>query len=188
MPSSPPEPTQIELAYQRQPDDVTVFQQELVIDRPDLKVTFMPDSPFDRQLKVAIEGRPTTIAEPGSPLIWFVFPGTWYDIGAFHLRDGTFTGYYTNFIRPPTLEGHRWKMVDLCLDLWLGANDSIEVLDRDEFEAAVSKGWIDSPTAKRVELELAGVRAAAEAGEWPPEPVRDLDLPAVHRLRQSGSD
>jgi predicted RNA-binding protein associated with RNAse of E/G family len=169
----------IEIHYRRGPDRLQVFIQDLVVDEPELKVTL---TNYTEETPLAVAGR--TILEPGAPVVWFVTPGGWYDFGLFHLRDGTPTGCYTNFIRPPRMGRERWEMEDLCLDHWLGIDGSTEILDREEFEAAIDEGWIDVETAERVLEELELVITEAASGRWPPEWARELDLPKVRELQQ----
>jgi predicted RNA-binding protein associated with RNAse of E/G family len=168
----------VEIHYRRPPERLDVFVQELIIDRPELKVTFQEQTPVPG----ALLARDRVILEPGAPVVWFIFPGQWYDLGRFHLRDGTFTGYYTNLIRPPIIRGSTVTMQDLCLDLWIDAAGECEVLDEEEFDTAVAAGWIDRAAASRARDELERARAAARAGHWPPAVVRDYDLRRVRGL------
>lgn len=168
----------VEIHYRRFPDRLDVFEQQVVVELPDVIVTLHESPPPGAEL--AVDGR--TVFEPGSPIVWFVFPGTWYDMGRFHLRDGTFTGYYVNLITPPELSGGVWHMVDLCLDLWISPSGAYRVLDQDDFDEAVDRGWIDSTTAERARLELDGLIAAVRSGAWPPAVAREYDLARVREL------
>jgi len=170
---------QIEIRYHRPPDRLDVFFQDLVVDDPDLKITLHDPSTIGNTITIGDR----VVFEPEAPIVWFVFPGGWYDIGRFHLKDGIFTGYYVNLIAPPQLDGNVWTMVDLCLDLWLDANGQLQVLDRDEFDEAVDRGWIDGVTAHRAREELARVIDGIATGTWPPEMVLDHDLERVRTLR-----
>ena len=168
----------VEIHYHRSPADTRLYQQRLVVSRPDLKVTFAER--FEAEGPIEVAGR--SVLEPGAPVVWFVIPGRWYDLGLFHLRDGTFTGYYTNMIAPPRIQGARWQLRDLYLDLWMSVDGSMEVLDRDEFEAAVARGWVDAATARRVVEELDSIVAKAKLGRWPPDEIRRFDLERVRAL------
>ncbi len=60
----------------------------------------------------------------------------WYNIFEIHDGDdGRLKGWYCNVGRPATLGEGTVSYVDLALDLWISADGSQTVLDRDEFEA-----------------------------------------------------
>jgi predicted RNA-binding protein associated with RNAse of E/G family len=168
----------VEIHYHRPPGRLDVFVQELVLDRPDYKVTLHDPATLAATLKVGEE----VIYEPGAAIVWFVFPDSWHDLGRFHLEDDTFTGYYVNLITPVQLDGATWKMFDLCLDLWVDADGRFQVLDQDEFDEAVDRHWIDPATAARARSELSRIVAQVRAGEWPPAVVREYDLARVRKL------
>jgi predicted RNA-binding protein associated with RNAse of E/G family len=169
---------QIKIYYRRPPDRLDVFLQDLVVDRPELKITLHESTPLSTTISVADR----IIYEPGAPIVWFVFPGEWYDLGRFHLNDGTFTGYYVNLITPVELDGSTWRMYDLCLDLWIDPDGNFQVLDRDEFDEAVDRSWIDTATAARACHTLDRLTAEVRAGRWPPAVVREHDLEQVRAL------
>ncbi|UCC72258.1 MAG: DUF402 domain-containing protein [Gemmatimonadota bacterium] len=173
---------QVEIHYRRPPDRLDIFVQDLVVDRPDHKVTLHDPSTVGTTLQVGDK----VIYEPGAAIVWFVFPDAWHDLGRFHLKDGTFTGYYVNLITPVRLEGRIWKMYDLCLDLWIDRDGRFQVLDQDEFDEAVDRLWIDTATAERARRELDSLIEEVRSGEWPPEVVREYDLARVRTLRVTG--
>ncbi|NIR46676.1 MAG: DUF402 domain-containing protein [Gemmatimonadetes bacterium] len=168
----------VEIRYHRPPDRLDVFHQQLVVDRPDCKVTLHEDTPLPEPLQVGA----TRIYEPGAPIVWFVFPDAWHDVGRFHLEDGTFTGYYVNLIIPVDIQEAVWTMYDLCLDLWVDPSGGYVVLDQDEFDEAVDRGWIDGKTARRARQELEALTAGIDDESWPPEIVHSHDLARVRRL------
>lgn len=165
----------VHIHYRRPPDDVYVFEQLLVLDDPTVQVTFQPATPIDEP--VSITG--TTVLEPGSPAVWFTFPGCWHDIGRFHTRDGRFTGLYANLLTPPVLHPApddpalpvRWETTDLFLDLWIDPSGSLTVLDRDQFDDARAREWIDDEQAEGALRELERLESEHAAGRWPPEIV-----------------
>ena len=162
----PAEPVRIH--YRRLPDDLVVFEQALVHEEPGVVVTLLDAAPVRRP--VTAGGR--VVLEPGAPVVWFTYPGLWHDIGRFHLADGTFTGYYANVLTPVVMDGRRWETTDLFLDLWLGADGALEILDRDEMDEALASGALDAELAERAVAEAEGLRSAAEGGSWPPEHTR----------------
>lgn len=178
-------PRPLEIHYRRLPDDLQIYRQELLLDAPDVKVSYQPSTPLGRPLLVGGQ----VILEPGSPVVWFTFPDRWHDIGRFHRADGEFTGWYANVLTPVELheEGAdpcRWHTTDLFLDLWHTPEGTVEVLDREEFERALQAGWIDETTGQRAEREAARLAAAARRGLWPPTVAQEWTL---ERARQASS-
>lgn len=154
-----------------------MFEEALVLDRPDVKVSLLDE--YDGR---AVRAAADIILEVGAPILWFVFPGAWHDVGRFHLADGTFTGWYTNLCTPVEINGPRWACTDLFLDLWqpAGTPDALW-LDDDEFQAAVDDGLLGPAVAERTRRERQDVSARVERGQWPPLITREIDL---HRARE----
>ena len=162
----------VSIHYRRVPDLVSVFRQEVIHRSAEYIVSYVAAA----EIGAPVRAGDATILEPGAPIVWFTYPGEWYDIGRFHLVDGTFTGIYANVLTPVLDEGDRWETTDLCLDVWSGVDGRVLVLDEDEFEAAVGQGWIDAPTATRARSTADALAAAARAGDWPPPHVGDWTL------------
>ena len=162
----------VRIHYRRPPDRIEIFEQYLVHDAPDVKVTLAPAVVRERPIRIA--GR--VVLEDLSPVVWFTFPGRWHDIGRFHTADGVFTGLYANVVTPVEMDGaHRWDTIDLFLDLWLDERGTL-VLDRDELEEARERGWVDRMTVERALTEVERIKADAEAGRWPPAVVQEWTL------------
>lgn len=170
----------MEIHYRRLPDRVQVFTQAVLEDAGTHVVTFLPAAEVRAPLRVAGE----VVLEAGSPVVWFTYPGAWHDLGCFHRADGTFTGVYANVLTPVRMDGARWETTDLCLDVWLGADGRVEVLDEDELDEALARGWTDAATAARAREEARALADAARAGAWPPAHVAAWPL---HRARQAAA-
>lgn len=162
----------VTILYRRPPDRLQTFEQLLVEETADHVVTLLEAAPLPRPIVVG----GSVVLEPGAPVVWHTYPGRWYDIGLFHLRDGTPTGAYANVLTPVVIEGRRWNTTDLFLDVWSGADGRVEILDGDEFEEAVARGWIDASTAATARAQAEALAEAAGRGEWPPEHVRRWTL------------
>jgi predicted RNA-binding protein associated with RNAse of E/G family len=165
----------VAIHYHRPPDRLEVFHQRVVAETDEFVVTLLEAATLKRP--VAVAGR--TVLEPGAPVVWFTYPGRWYDIGRFHLRDGTFTGVYANILTPVRMEHDRWETTDLFLDVWVGADGSVALLDEAEFEDAVDRGWIDRATATAAREHAETLALAARQGVWPPEHVAAWTLAAA---------
>jgi predicted RNA-binding protein associated with RNAse of E/G family len=162
----------VAIHYRRLPDREEVFHQRVVHRGVDHVVTLLESASLARP--VVVEGR--TVLEPGASVVWFTYPGRWYDIGRFHLLDGTFTGLYANILTPVRMEGRRWDTTDLLLDVWRGTDGTVTILDQAEFEDAVERGWIDGGTASAAREHAETLALAARQGEWPPDHVERWTL------------
>lgn len=167
--------------YRRPGKPTIVYQQWLVLDRPDLKVMLL-DAYAGGPLTVS----GATVLERGAPIVWLVFPEKWHDIGRFHLADGTFTGWYTNLTTPIEMTEREWSAGDLFLDLWTPVNGSSVWLDEEEFDAAFKAKRLDAATRRRALNERAIIDLQVAAGEWPPAVARDIDLAQARSLRIGG--
>ncbi len=170
----------VRIHYHRLPDRHEVFEQALVDRSGDGIVTFMERTPLAAPLRV--DGR--VVLEPGSPVVWFTFPGQWHDVGLFHDAAGRRTGVYANVLTPVEFHDERtWATTDLFLDVWLDRHGA-RLLDEAELEAAVVEGWIDEPLAERARAEARTLIDRHRSGSWPPPILRawplDRVMKAVH--------
>lgn len=156
-----------------------MHRQELLLDEPDLKITLLRRS-LGAETRTLAEG---VVLEPGARLLWFTFPGRGYEVAAVHDRQRRLHGHYTNLILPPELDGDRWRITDLFLDVWQPVEGPPRVLDRDEFEAARDAGWISEDAARRAEATCREIEERARRGDWPPQPVREWPIGSVPSLR-----
>lgn len=171
-------PRKIRYHYNRPGRSITVYDEWLLIDRPDAKVLLLEahqGKPF------VVDGR--TVLERGAPILWFVFPGSWYDVGRFHLGDGTFTGWYTNITTPPDVTAPAdWSCTDLFLDLWTPPNGPSVWLDEAELSDAVASGVLDAARARNVDEARGAIERANQTTRWPPAIAREVDLVAARAI------
>ena len=170
----------VHFEYHRPGKPTTIYREWLVVEQPDVKVLLL-ESYVGRDMDAGNK----RMLDEGASIVWYVFPDAWYDIGRFHLRDGTFTGWYTNFSKPVQLGEKRWVGYDLFLDLWQPVDGDPLWLDEDEFDAAVKSGVIDTWTSRRVGRERAHVQRRLDLGTWPPKIARDVDLLEVQAVRNA---
>lgn len=173
----------VSIHYRRLPDRETVFRQRLVEDTGEYIVTHLEKTELTEPVRIG--GR--VVLEPGAPAVWFTYPGRWYDIGRFHLADGTFTGFYANILTPVEIDGLEWRTTDLCLDVWVGADGGVELLDEEAFETAVAERWIDGATEAAARETAGTLLLLARQGEWPPEHVREWTLERAALSARSGA-
>jgi predicted RNA-binding protein associated with RNAse of E/G family len=162
----------VRILYRRPPGRLQVFEQRLVLDGSDVKITLAESMPYEPPMR--IEGQ--VVLELGSDIVWFTFPGAWHDIGRFHRADGTFTGVYANILTPPELRGLEWDTTDLFLDVWLPRDGAPMLLDEDELDEAVGREWIDGGMGARARAEGRRLVEEARAGTWPPSVVQEWTL------------
>jgi len=108
--------------------------------------------------------------------------GNPYSVFLFQHEDGTLRGWYVNLERPQRRTQRGFDYEDDLLDVWVAVGAEPELLDEDELEEAISRGFISHERA-------ADVRANAERvladppwptgwEEWQPEPGWQVpDLP-----------
>lgn len=166
----------VHIHYRRPPDRIDIFENRLVAQTTDAVVTFMPAT----RLRESVRVDGVSILDDGAPAVWVTFPGAWHDIGRFHRADGTFTGFYANVLTPVRfVDARTWETTDLFLDVWLGADGTIRLLDEDELAAALRVGALSAETAARAQAEAEQLLALARAGAWPPPIVHEWPLERV---------
>lgn len=174
--------SEVHIHYHRPPDRTDVYVQALVLDAPDVKVTYQPSTPISRPVKVA----GTPVLEPGAPAVWFTFPGAWHDIGRFHDAQGRFTGLYANVLTPCRLHPPgsaepvlRWDTTDLFLDVWLGTDGRALLLDQDDLRTAEAAGHVSMEEAQTARAEARRILDGIAADTWPPAAAREWTLERV---------
>ena len=166
------------VTYVRPPGRTRRFRQELLEDGDDLKVTLLR---VGRDGPLEVEG--AAVLEPGSSVLWYTFPGRRYEVAAFHDPRGRLLGHYTNVVRPPEIQGHRWRITDLFLDVWQPAGGEPRILDEEELRRALEEGWVGEEDARRARRVCRRVAEKARDGAWPPEEVASRPLDAVPGMR-----
>jgi len=168
----------VRIHYRRPPGRLEIFEQRLLYDGDDVKVTFARSMAFDAPIR--IEGN--IVLEKGSDIVWFTFPGEWHDIGRFHRADGTFTGIYANVLTPPELNGLEWDTTDLFLDVWVGTDGKVLILDEGELDLALGKEYVDAALAEQARNEARRMVEGALKGAWPPPVVEEWTLERCRQL------
>jgi len=167
----------VRIHYHRPDRGTTVFEEHLVLDTPDVKVTLLET--YDGRDARAGD---RLILAAGAPGVWFVFPRGCRDVGRFHLADDSFTGWYTNLRAPMRIEGDDWYCTDLFLDHWLPADGGPGAwLDEEELEAATRAGLVEPAYLSVIAAERATVSRDLTAGTWPPSLAHEIDLREARR-------
>jgi predicted RNA-binding protein associated with RNAse of E/G family len=177
----------VRIHYRRLPDREEVFDQRIVLERPDVIVTVTDPLVLSRPVGLPEQ----VVLESGSRAVWLTFPGEWHDVGRFHLRDGTFTGYYANILTPVEItppsggEPWVWQTTDLFLDVTLAPGGAPALLDEDELEEALALGHIDQELAAAARAEAERLMARAATGAWPPRVAREWTLERIEAEERS---
>ncbi len=172
----------IRYEYHRPGKSTSVFHQWLVLDRPDVKVLLSEDF-----AGADLRAGESVIHQSGAPMIWYVFPEKWHDVGRFHDRDENHTGWYTNLITPVEISTAGWRASDLFLDLWQPVEGDPVWLDADELVEAVEQKVIDAATRKRIQNERVMIDLQIQMGAWPPAVAKDIDLQQARALKETGA-
>ena len=161
------EPPVIRFAYHRPGQGTTTYKERLLADRREVKVL---DVSCYEGPPVRIEHR--MVLEPGARALWFVIPDAWFDVGRFHLTDGTPTGWYTNFCTPVVFDDSTWRATDLFLDHWLSDEGWECWLDERELSHARAAGLLTPAMVRGLEDGRTEVARRLAARDWPPHFIR----------------
>jgi predicted RNA-binding protein associated with RNAse of E/G family len=160
------------IEYLRPPGPPALIESELLREDRDLTVfrhSLNPSAPIEIGGAIVLGEEFTGV--------WFLYAGEPFDVGRIHDPRGRLTGYYCDMILPMEQIGsHRYAITDLFLDLWVSPTGQCTVLDRDEFEEAVGRGWVTTEQARLAERTLSKLFRLAQAGSFPPTLVTRTDL------------
>jgi predicted RNA-binding protein associated with RNAse of E/G family len=116
----------------------------------------------------------------GYHAVWFLFNGQPFDVARFYRPDGTWTGYYADVLEPVNWDGNDPEtlqpIVDLFLDLWIAPDGKHLVLDADEFEDAVSDGYLSEQQIDHARSTLQELIDQTAQGLFPPPSVQEFKL------------
>lgn len=166
----------------RGPERLDRFEQELLVDAPDHKISLQVVGPELAPVRIDA----STTLDAGALLVWYAWSGEPYEIGAFHDPRDAFLGHYVNVIRPPVFEPGRWRIDDLFVDVWVPAGGEPVLLDADELEDARERGWITGGEAERARRLAEALLERARGRDWPPPLVKRWSpelVPALRRRR-----
>jgi predicted RNA-binding protein associated with RNAse of E/G family len=75
------------------------------------------------------------VLEPGDRWTEHFYDDRWYNIFEICASDGRLKGWYCNITRPAHISADEVTAEDLALDLWVGPDGDMQVLDEEEFAA-----------------------------------------------------
>jgi predicted RNA-binding protein associated with RNAse of E/G family len=162
----------LHLRYIRLPDNVLDLRDELVYRSERIvvgrsKITSTHSIMFDGKVVLAA----------GYQIVHFDLMHKWYSVGKIRDLNGTHTGYYCDIITPPRLlKDGGLEITDLFLDLWVAPDLRYKVLDEEELDHALQKGWVTQQTYEKAQTELGKLLTLVRKGDFPPSLVKCLEM------------
>jgi len=142
-------------------------EQELVEDRGDLIIT-----KFDFLNYRLIVYDQLVIAD-GYHALLFEFFHPPLEIIVVTDEDRILTGYYCNVNTEPSRIDGGYEVVDLYIDIFVLPDLRYEILDEDEFQEAIEKGWITEEQVSLARETVARIVKDIETGRFPPRIVQE---------------
>ena len=163
------------IRYFRPPDRHDTYHQKILHRSNDVIVSLNSAAV---KKPISIDG--VLAVEPGAPIIWFTFPGEKYDVGRFHLCDGTFTGLYSDIMEPVRFVSEtELEITDLFVDVWIADGKAPTIQDIDELEEAVERGHITRAVADDALAEAQRLVQLYDNHSWPPAIVNEWPISRV---------
>lgn len=160
----------IRLRYVRLPNRTMEFLDELVL-RSDKII--VGRSQVTSPNSVTFEGK--IVLAQGFKIIYFQFLNKWFTVVKVRNLQGRHTGYYCDIVMPPRVLGDGVEITDLFLDLWVSPDIRYKILDEEELEEALRKGWITQELHDKAKKELQKLIGRVENRRFPPTLVKDLE-------------
>ena len=162
----------LHLRYVRLPDNVLDLDDDLVYRS---KGIIVGKSQIRSANSVVFDGK--TVLAPGYLIVYFELMRKWFSVGKIRDSSGKHTGHYCDIISPPRLlEDGGVEITDLFLDLWVAPDLRYKVLDEEELEDALKKGWITEQLYEKARVELEKLITSVRQGNFPPPLVKRLEM------------
>jgi protein associated with RNAse G/E len=94
------------------------------------------------------------VIRPGTISYEFFWRSRWYNIFRFHEPEGDFRNFYCNINQPPVIKDNSLNYVDLDIDVLIGKDFSIDILDKEEFEQSALKFAYSEDLQSKVKASL----------------------------------
>lgn len=107
--------------------------------------------------------------------ISFAFLSEGYKIGYFYRDDGEFIYWYVDIIEIDFDENNNaYTFIDLLADVKVFPDGSYQILDLDELEQSLKKGYINNRQYELSQENLKKITDMIETGTFPPKLVSDF--------------
>jgi len=161
----------LHVRYLRLPDQALEMYDELVFKSERVVVG---KSHVSSAHSLKFDGR--TVLRAGFPITYFELIGKWFSVVKVRNLRGRHTGYYCDIATPPRLlRDGTLEFTDLFLDLWVSPDLNYRVLDVDELEEALRKGWITWRLYEKARIELRKLVSMVEQRSFPPQCIKRLE-------------
>jgi len=145
-------------------DDLVYRSKEIIVGKSQIRSAH----------SVVFDGK--IVLAPGYQIVYFEMMKKWVSVGKIRDQDGKHTGYYCDIITPPRLlEDGTVEITDLFLDLWVSPDLRYKVLDEEELEDALEKGWIAKKLYEKSRIALKKLVTSVKQGDFPPPLVKRLE-------------
>ena len=102
------------------------------------------------------------------------FYDQWFGIMELADPDGRVLGYYCDTVTPLEKTAEGYRLHDLMLDVWIGADGRVCVLDRDEYEEAAKSGRMPALYQEKALATVEWICQEHEAGRFLNTFARDM--------------
>lgn len=163
--------SKLHLRYIRLPNQVLDLYDDVIYKS---KKIIVGRSQITSEHRVVFGGK--VVLAPGFQIVYFDLMGKWFDVGKIRDLQGRHTGYYCDIVTPPKLlKDGGVELTDLFLDFWISPDLRYKVLDEQELENALRKGWITKQLYERAKKELNRPISIVKQGKSPPYHVKYLE-------------
>jgi protein associated with RNAse G/E len=97
----------------------------------------------------------------------YLFFDRYFSIMEIRSTTGNILGYYVDIATPVRKDVDEYYLEDLILDLWIFPDRTYLVLDEEEWEQAVSAGWIAEDIQRTVLRTLKRIKREIKGGRFP---------------------
>ena len=105
--------------------------------------------------------------EKGTVSLEYYWLDRWYNVFRFLSPAGSHRCFYCNINMPPKIDGDTLEYVDLDLDVYVGAEGEIKVLDREEFAENSRKFSYPAEIVRTAESALGELLRHIASGDFP---------------------
>lgn len=169
------EPRKVSFTYRRLPDQASQIESTVLDSSSQMLILAHRLQPRNDVVAMG-----ETVITRGDLAVWFLFRGKSYDVARVYSPTGGFLGFYVDALEPVTWRdadpGTIEPLVDLFLDVWVWPDLRFSVLDEDEFDLSMKRGWLSKSQSALAAKTIHTIVNEVEAGRFPPAVVMDYEI------------